>query len=202
MDEQQPATHDDGMMGTEQCAWGFETNFGSFAHYAVARAGQLLPKPAHLTWEEAASVLLCGGTAYRMLVGDHGARMKQGDVVLIWGATGGLGAYAVQLVRNGGGIPVGVVSTAEKAEGLRALGCDIVIDRTELGIGDAESLTPERTITMGKRLGKAIRAAVGEDPHIVFDYVGLCHLRHVRLRRPQRGDRRHLRIQQWVPAPL
>lgn len=102
MDEQQPATHDDGMMGTEQCAWGFETNFGSFAHYAVARAGQLLPKPAHLTWEEAASVLLRGGTAYRILVGDHGARMNQGDVVLIWGATGGLGAYAVQLVRNGG----------------------------------------------------------------------------------------------------
>jgi crotonyl-CoA reductase len=107
-----------------------------------------------------------------MLVGDHGARMKQGDVVLVWGATGGLGAYAVQLVKNGGGIPVGVVGSQEKGSALRALGCDVVIDRTQLGIGDEAPLTPEHTIERGKRLGKAIRSAVGEDPHIVFDYVG------------------------------
>jgi crotonyl-CoA reductase len=171
VDDQEPGTHGDGMMGSEQRAWGFETNFGALAHYTVARAGQLLPKPAHLTWEEAASIPLCGGTAYRMLVGEHGARIKQGDIVLIWGATGGLGAYAVQLVKNGGGIPVGVVSSPEKADLLRRLGCDVVLDRGELGL-DAGPTTPDQAIEQGKRLGRAIRSAVGEDPHVVFDFVG------------------------------
>ncbi|WP_439427373.1 crotonyl-CoA carboxylase/reductase [Micromonospora sp. LA-10] len=171
VDDQEPATHGDGMMGTEQRAWGFETNFGGLAHYTVVRATQLLPKPAHLTWEEAASVTLCAGTAYRMLVSRQGAAMKQGDIVLVWGATGGLGAYAVQMVRNGGGIPVGVVSSPEKAELLRRLGCDIVVDREELGLGGAGN-GPEETIAAGKRLGRIIRERAGGDPHIVFDYVG------------------------------
>jgi crotonyl-CoA reductase len=174
VDDQEAAAHADGMMSTEQRAWGFETNFGALAHYTVARASQLLPKPAHLTWEEAASIPLCGGTAYRMLVGEHGARIKQGDIALIWGATGGLGAYAVQLVKNGGGIAVGVVSSPEKADLLRTLGCDVVLDRTELGLdlGATEQASEEHTAAAGKRLGRAIRAAVGEDPHTVFDYVG------------------------------
>lgn len=171
VDDQEAATHADGMLGAEQRAWGFETNFGGLAHYAVVRVNQLVPKPTHLTWEEAASVTLCGGTAYRMLVSDRGARFKQGDVVLIWGATGGLGAYAVQLVKAGGGIPVGVVGSPEKVEVLRRLGCDVVIDRHDLGLGSAIP-TPEESITLGKRVGKSIRKAVGEDPHIVFDYVG------------------------------
>ncbi|WP_128374606.1 crotonyl-CoA carboxylase/reductase [Streptomyces cavernae] len=169
VDEEDPATHADGMLGAGQLAWGFETNFGGLAHYSVVRSSQLLPKPTHLTWEEAAANPLCAGTAYRMLVSDRGARMTQGDVVLIWGAAGGLGAYAVQLVRGGGGIPVGVVSSAEKAEYARRLGCHTVIDRAEIGLtGDA----PADPATVGKRLGKRIRAAVGEDPHIVFEHVG------------------------------
>ncbi|WP_377268719.1 crotonyl-CoA carboxylase/reductase [Peterkaempfera sp. SMS 1(5)a] len=172
VDDQEAGTHADGMMSTEQRAWGFETNFGALAHYTVARASQVLPKPAHLTWEEAASIPLCGGTAYRMLVGEHGARIKQGDIVLIWGATGGLGAYAVQLVRNGGGIPIGVVSSPDKAQRLRRLGCEVVLDRAELGLDGHQEMTPERTAELGRRLGRAIRAAVGEDPHVVFDYVG------------------------------
>ncbi|MFY1614740.1 crotonyl-CoA carboxylase/reductase [Micromonospora sp. WMMD736] len=171
VDDQEPATHADGMMGTEQRAWGFETNFGGLAHYTVVRATQLLPKPAHLTWEEAASVTLCAGTAYRMLVSRQGAAMKQGDIVLIWGATGGLGAYAVQMVKNGGGIPVGVVSSPAKAELLGRLGCDIVVDREELGLGRAES-GPTELVAAGKRLGRIIRERAGGDPHIVFDYVG------------------------------
>ena len=60
------------MLGADQRAWGFETNFGGLAHYAVVRASQLLPKPAHLTWEEAASSPLCASTSYRMLVSDTG----------------------------------------------------------------------------------------------------------------------------------
>ncbi len=135
----------------------------------MARASQLLPKSPHLTWEAAASSPLCAGTAYRMLVGDRGARMTQGDVVLIWGAAGGLGAYAAQLVRNGGGIAVGVVSSPEKAERAREYGCHAVVDRTEIGLtGDA----PADPTVVGKRLGKRIRELVGDDPHIVFEHVG------------------------------
>ncbi|WP_225851126.1 crotonyl-CoA carboxylase/reductase [Streptomyces sp. HPF1205] len=172
VDEQEPATHADAMLGGEQRIWGYETNFGGLAHYAVVRASQLLPKPSHLTWEEAASVLLTATTSYRMLVSENGARIKQGDIVLIWGATGGLGAYAVQLVKNAGGIPVGVVGSAYKAEVLRRLGCDIVIDRTEIGIDGDAPLSPQDTIDAGKRLGREIRRQVGEDPHVVFDYIG------------------------------
>ncbi|MGH4031497.1 crotonyl-CoA carboxylase/reductase [Actinomycetota bacterium Odt1-20B] len=169
VDDEEPATHADGMLGDAQLAWGFETNFGGLAHYCVARASQLLPKPGALTWEEAASNPLCAGTAYRMLVSDRGARMTQGDVVLIWGAAGGLGAYAAQLVRNGGGIAVGVVSGEEKAERARAFGCHAVINRAEIGLTGAEPADPT---VIGKKLGKRIRAAVGEDPHIVFEHVG------------------------------
>jgi crotonyl-CoA reductase len=172
VDDQEPATHADGMLGSGQRIWGYETNFGGLAHYSVVRASQLLAKPAHLTWEESAAVLLTAATSYRMLVSDKGARIKQGDVVLIWGATGGLGAYAVQMVKNAGGIAVGVVSSEPKAEILRALGCDVVINRNEIGLGGNEAPTPERTVELGKRLGRAIRAAVGEDPHVVFDFIG------------------------------
>jgi crotonyl-CoA reductase len=166
IDDQDPASQEDGILTADPRAWGFETNFGGLAQLAVTKANQLLPKPAHLTWEEAACNGLCAVTAYRMLVSAHGAQMKQGDVVLIWGATGGLGAYAVQFVRNGGGIPVGVVSSDAKEGVLRELGCDIVLRRDELGLVDLS----ERD--RGRVVGKAIRAAAGEDPHIVFDYVG------------------------------
>ncbi|GAA1309365.1 crotonyl-CoA carboxylase/reductase [Saccharothrix xinjiangensis] len=171
VDDQDPATHADGMLSTTQLAWGFETNFGGLAHYAVVRASQLLPKPPHLTWEEAASITLCAGTAYRMLVSDNGARIKQGDVVLIWGATGGLGVYAVQLVKNAGGIPIGVVGSEQKAEVLRRLGCDVVINRSEIGI-DGGGDSPELAVEHGKRLGRVIRKEVGEDPHVAFDSIG------------------------------
>jgi len=172
VDDQEPATHADGMLGAGQRIWGYETNFGGLAHYAVVRASQLLSKPTHLTWEEAAGVMLCAATSYRMLVSDRGARIKQGDIVLIWGATGGLGSFAVQMVKNAGGIPIGVVGSERKASILRSLGCDVVINREEIGLGGDEPLSPERTIELGKRLGRAIRAAVGEDPHVVFDFVG------------------------------
>lgn len=172
VDDQAAETHDDGMLGDQQRAWGFETNFGAFGDYAVARASQLLPKPPHLTWEEAASNTLCASTAYRMLVGTHGARMKQGDVVLVWGAAGGLGTYAVQLVKNGGGIPVGVVSSPEKAAAVRSLGCDYIVDRSELGLTGDPSGEPAAVIEIGKRLGARIRELTGRDADIVFEHTG------------------------------
>ena len=105
-----PAGHDDTMMDPQQRIWGFETNFGGLAELALVKSNQLMPKPGHLTWEEAAAPGLVNSTAYRQLVSHNGANMKQGDVVLIWGASGGLGSYATQMALNGGAIPVCVVS--------------------------------------------------------------------------------------------
>ncbi|MDO9173943.1 MAG: alcohol dehydrogenase catalytic domain-containing protein, partial [Actinomycetota bacterium] len=129
VDDQDPSAHDDSMMAANQRIWGYETNFGGLADLAVVKANALMPKPAHLTWEEAAVSALCNSTSYRMLVGRNGAQMKQGDVVLIWGATGGIGAYATQYVLNGGGIPVCVVSSPDKAAILRKMGVEHIIDR-------------------------------------------------------------------------
>ena len=110
-----PLGHNDTMLDPEQRIWGFETNFGGLAQLALVKSNQLLPKPAHLTWEEAAVPGLVNSTAYRQLVSRNGAGMKQGDIVLIWGASGGLGSYATQLALGGGATPVCVVSSEEKA---------------------------------------------------------------------------------------
>ena len=59
-----------------------------------------------------------------MIVSQNGSQMTQGQAVLVWGATGGIGAYATQYVLNGGGTPVGVVSSEKRAELLRAMGCE------------------------------------------------------------------------------
>jgi crotonyl-CoA reductase len=171
VDDQDPSAHNDSMLAANQRIWGFETNFGGLADLAVVRANQLMPKPAHLTWEEAACNALCNSTSYRMLVSRNGADMKQGDTVLIWGATGGLGGYAVQYVLNGGGTPVGVVSSADKAQLLRDLGCEAVIDRRA---GNYRFWADENTQDESewRRFGKDIRALVGEDPNIVFEHPG------------------------------
>ena len=171
VDDQDPSAHDDSMLATNQRIWGFETNYGGLADLAVVKANQLMPKPSHLTWEESAVNALCASTSYRMLVGNHAARMKQGDVVLIWGATGGIGAYATQLVLNGGGIPVGVVSSPERAAILQEMGCEYVIDRSAEGY---KFWSDEHTQDEGewRRLGKKVRSLVGDDPDIVFEHPG------------------------------
>jgi len=171
VDDQDPSAHDDAMLAANQRIWGFESNFGGLADLTVVKANQIMPKPAHLSWEEAACNALCNSTSYRMLVGRNGARMKQGDTVLVWGATGGLGGYAVQYVLNGGGIPVGVVSSPEKVKLLEDLGCEAVIDRKAAGyrFWSDEHTQDERE---WRRLGKDIRSLVGEDPGIVFEHPG------------------------------
>jgi crotonyl-CoA reductase len=105
VDDQDQTAHDDSMMASNQRIWGYETNFGGLADLAVVKVNQLLPKPAHLTWEEAAVNALCNSTSYRMLVSRNGAAMKQGDVVLIWGATGGIGARVRRVVARQGQDP-------------------------------------------------------------------------------------------------
>ncbi len=175
VDDQDHTAHDDSMMAANQRIWGYETNFGGLAELAIVKANQLMPKPAHLTWEEAAVNALCNSTSYRMLVGRNGARMKQGDVVLIWGATGGIGAYATQYVLNGGGIPICMVSSDDKAQILRRMGVQHIIDRSAAGYEfwrEGSNGQAEQDESEWRRLGKDIRELCGEDPDIVFEHPG------------------------------
>ena len=166
------AGHDDTLLDPEQRIWGFETNFGGLAELALVKANQLMPKPAHLTWEEAACPGLVNSTAYRQLVSHHGAQMKQGDTVLIWGASGGLGSYATQFALNGGAVPVCVVSSTEKAELCRSMGAEFVIDRAAEEFQfwqDENTQDPAEW----KRFGERLRDLTGgEDPDIVFEHPG------------------------------
>ena len=98
--------------------------------------------------------------------------MKQGDSVLIWGATGGIGGYAVQYVLNGGGTPIGVVSSPERAALLNRMGCEAVIDRRAEGY---QFWSDEHTQDESewRRFGKKIRELnSGEDVDIVFEHPG------------------------------
>jgi crotonyl-CoA reductase len=167
-----PDGHNDTMLDTEQRIWGFETNFGGLAEIALVKANQLMPKPGHLTWEEAASPGLVNSTAYRQLVSRNGADMKQGDVVLIWGASGGLGSYATQYALNGGAIPVCVVSSPEKAAICRKLGADLIIDRSAEDYKFWKNET-EQDPKEWQRFGAKIRELTGgDDPDIVFEHPG------------------------------
>ena len=170
VDDQDPASHDDSMLGNQRI-WGFETNFGGLADISVVKANQLMPKPTHLTWEEAAVNALCNSTAYRMLVSRNGAPVTQGERVLIWGASGGIGSFAVQHVLNSGGVPIGVVSSEDKVDTLRELGCEHVINRREKNyrFWKDEHTQDE---SEWRRLGRDIRALVGDDPDIVFEHPG------------------------------
>jgi crotonyl-CoA reductase len=106
-----------------------------------------------------------------MLVSANAAPMKQGDVVLVWGAGGGIGGYAVQYVMNGGGIPVAVVSNERKVALMHDLGVDAVIDRR----AEAYSFWHDehnQDESEWRRFGKRIRDLVGEDPDIVFEHPG------------------------------
>ena len=167
-----PDGHNDTMMDPEQRIWGFETNFGGLAELAIVKANQLMPKSKHLTWEEAASPGLVNSTAYRQLVSKNGADMKQGDTVLIWGASGGLGSYATQFALNGGATPVCVVSSPEKAEIVRTMGAENIIDRSAEGYKfwkDEHHQDPKEW----RRFGAKIRELTGgDDPDIVFEHPG------------------------------
>lgn len=171
VDLESPEGHEDSMLDPDQKIWGFETNFGSLAELSMVKANQLMPMPGHLTWEEAASLGLVMATSYRMLVGQNEARIKQGDVVLIWGATGGLGGFATQFCLNGGAIPVCVVSSPEKVRLLEEMGVEHIIDRKAEGYRFWDD-NGEPDYREYKRFGKRIRELVGEDPDVVFEHPG------------------------------
>jgi NADPH:quinone reductase-like Zn-dependent oxidoreductase len=106
----------------------FGVGRGSFAEYALAIEDQLAPKPANLTFEQAAVVAVSGSTALQGLR-DHG-KVGPGQTVLIIGASGGVGTYAVQMAKTFGAEVCAVCSTA-KVDMVRAIGADHVIDYTQ-----------------------------------------------------------------------
>ena len=169
----------DPMVAPSAKIWGYETNYGAFGQFAVAQAHQILPKADHLTWEEAAAPTLVGTTAYRMLHGWKGNEVQDGDVVLAWGGSGGIGCQAIQLAKVAGAIPVAVVSSPERGEYCLKLGAAGWIDRTEFdhwGVSphwtDAEG---QKRWTAGAReFGKRLWDAVGErrNPAVVVEHPG------------------------------
>ena len=169
----------DGTLSSTMKIWGYETTWGSFAQFARAQAHQCLPKPEGLTWEAAASYMLVGSTAYRMLNGWPPHIVQPGDIVLVWGGAGGLGVMAIQLVKEMGGLPVAVVSNEERGEHCNRLGAVGYIDR---GDYDHWGVMPRwsddeaygRWLKGARAVGRAVWDAVGErkSPRIVFEHPG------------------------------
>lgn len=166
----------DSMACEEQKIWGYETPYGSFAEYTIVQSQQLLKKPKHLSWEEAAGYGLTLFTAYRMLVTK--AELKPSEVVLIWGSAGGLGVFAIQLVKLLGGKSIGVVSSPDKADYVKSLGCDATINRKDFpNLSFYPNETDEQKILRlqdTRKFGKEIFNIIGEKrgPDVVIEHVG------------------------------
>lgn len=107
---------------------------GSFASYARAQAGRIAPKPANLSFEQAAAVPVSALTALQAV---RRARVQAGQKVLVIGASGGVGTFAVQIAKAFGAEVTGACS-AGKADLVRALGADHVIDYTRQDFADGE----------------------------------------------------------------
>lgn len=170
----------DPMLAPSQLIWGYETNWGSFAQFTKVQAHQCLPKPPHLSWEEAAAYMLVGATAYRMLHHWKPNDVKKDDVVLIWGGAGGLGVMAIQIAKAAGALPVAVVSSEDKRELCMKLGAVGVINRNNFkhwGALTSEINKPEKFeewTKAAREFGKAIWDIVGKgrNPNIVFEHPG------------------------------
>jgi crotonyl-CoA carboxylase/reductase len=164
----------DPMAAPSQKIWGYETTWGSFAQFTKVQAQQLLPKPANLDWAEASSYGLTYFTAYRMLF--NRAQLQAGQKVLIWGAAGGLGVFATQLVAAAGGQSVGVVSSDEKGELIKQLGATDYINRNEFAgmmrTGDEDKDAEKARFKVSREFSKRVREILGEAPDVVFEHVG------------------------------
>lgn len=159
--------------------WGYETNWGSFAQITRVQAHQCLPKPKHLSWEEAAAYMLVGATAYRMLMGWAPNQVHAGDAVLIWGGAGGLGCQAIQIVRAKGGAPVAVISGQEKHDFCVKLGAKGTINRKNFKHWGMmphwkDDAAYAEWVKGARAFGAAIWDVLGErkSPQIVFEHPG------------------------------
>jgi crotonyl-CoA carboxylase/reductase len=157
-------------------AWGYETTWGSFAQFTKVQAQQLVPKPRNLSWSESASYGLAYFTAYRMLIDQ--CKLQAGHDVLIWGAAGGLGVFAVQLCKAAGANAVGVVSSDQKGELIKQLGAVEYINRKEFGtmMRTQDNLTDKAAdkerFKSSRGFAKRVKEILGDAPDIVFEHVG------------------------------
>ena len=167
----------DPMYSPSQRIWGYETPDGSFAQFCRVQARQLMHRPKHLTWEEAACYTLTLATAYRMLFGHEPHDLKPGDNVLVWGASGGLGVFAVQLCAVSGANAIGVISDDAKAEYVLSMGAKGVINRKNFKCwGQLPKVNGEGFADYMKEVRKFGRAiweiTGGKDVDIVFEHPG------------------------------
>lgn len=170
----------DPMLAPSARIWGYDAaNFGAFAQFALAQAHQLLPKPPQLSWPAAAAPNLVGTTAYRMLFGWEPHTVRRGDVVLIWGGSGGVGSQAIQLAAYAGALPVAVVSEPARGEYCVKLGAIGYINRrdfTHFGFPPRWDDVPrQREWLEGARaFGKRIWDIVGDrqSPRLVVEHPG------------------------------
>ena len=163
----------DPMLSKTQSVWGYETNFGSFAEFSIVKISQLIHKPKNINFIEAGSYMLTLGTAYRMIVSENGGKLKKGETCLIWGASGGLGIFAIQLVKYLGGIPICVVSTKQKAEYCKKFGGEHIICLEDL---DNQNFFDENKKFNNKlwlEFSQKIKKLIGSDKvDMVFEHVG------------------------------
>ena len=168
----------DPMLAPSAKVWGYETNYGSYCQFAKAQSHQILPKPKHLTWEESACYMLCASTAYRQLMGWSPHTVEKDDVVLVWGAGGGLGAMALQIVSALGGKPIAVISDESKRQFCMDKGAVGVINRTDFNhwgpLPDTDDPSFKDWMAGARSFGKAIWDILGErtNPKIVFEHPG------------------------------
>ncbi|QDL93569.1 crotonyl-CoA carboxylase/reductase [Paroceanicella profunda] len=168
----------DPMFSPSQRIWGYETPDGSFAQFTCVQSRQLMRRPAHLTWEESACYTLTLATAYRMLFGHKPHILQPGDNVLVWGASGGLGSYAVQLIATAGANAIGVISEEDKREFVLSLGAKGVINRKDFKCwGQLPTVnTEEYKAWFGevRKFGKAIWDVTGKGVNVdmVFEHPG------------------------------
>jgi len=168
----------DPMFSTSQRIWGYETPDGSFSQFCRVQDRQCMLRPKHLTWEESACYMLTLATAYRMLFGHRPHILRPGHNVLVWGASGGLGSMAVQLIAVAGANAIGVISEEDKREFVLSLGAKGVINRKDFNCwgqlppvnGDGFKDYMKET----RKFGKAIWDITGKgnDVDFVFEHPG------------------------------
>lgn len=169
----------DPMFSPSQRIWGYETPDGSFAQFTRVQAQQLMVRPKHLTWEESACYTLTLATAYRMLFGHRPHILRPGHNVLVWGASGGLGSMAIQLIATAGANAIGVISDEDKRDFVMRLGAKGVINRKDF---DCWGQLPDVDDQEGygdymkrcRKFGKAIWDITGKgvDVDMVFEHPG------------------------------
>jgi crotonyl-CoA carboxylase/reductase len=168
----------DPMFSTSQRIWGYETPDGSFAQFARVQDRQCMIRPKHLTWEESACYTLTLATAYRMLFGHRPHILRPGHNVLVWGASGGLGSMAIQLIATAGANAIGVISDEDKRNFVMGLGAKGVINRKDFNCwGQLPEVNGEgfkEYMGETRKFGKAIWEITGKgnDVDFVFEHPG------------------------------